>query len=315
MAIAVTGATGLVGRHVVEALSLRGGRRVIATRHARPPYESIGTDWVQCDLRDPRAAMEALHGAEIAVFCAGQVSTSAVLRRDPMSSVLDSLRIGTSMLEAAARLRLPKVVLISSCTGYPARGDTVVEHDMNDGNPPAQWFGVGWMHRYLEKQLSWYVDHLRLIETATILRPTLVYGPYDDFSSDTGHFVPSLVRKVVERESPIEVWGDGNQCRNLLYAADLADAVVAVMTRAHQRLESFNVASPHDATINEVLEHLIDIDGFAEAMIVHDNSRSPGPGALAVSGVALAEATGWAARRTLRQGLAETVDWYRSSLS
>ena len=315
MAIAVTGATGLVGRHVVEALSRQGGHRILATRHSRASYQAAGTSWVQADLRLPQAAMEALQGAETAILCAGQLSTSAVLRQDPMTSVLDTLRIGTNVLEAAARLRLSKVVLVSSCTGYPAHGRSTMEGDMMDGDPPSQWFGVGWMHRYLEKQLSWYVDHLRLIGMGTILRPTLVYGPYDDFSSEAAHFVPMLVRKVVQRSNPIEIWGDGNQSRNLLYAGDLAEAILSVMGRTAERLESFNVVSPRDTTINEVVADLMEIDGFPEAAVVHDNSRRPGQNAMPVSGAALTSATGWTARRTTREGLAETLRWYRSTLA
>ena len=54
------------------------------------------------------------------------------------------------------------------------------------------------------------------------LRPTLVYGPHDDFDPASAHFVPSFIRRVVEREKPIEIWGDGSQTRNLIHAADVA---------------------------------------------------------------------------------------------
>jgi GDP-L-fucose synthase len=274
MTIGVIGATGLVGRHVVEALAAAGSQPVVGTYQIRAPYEVPHTSWVKCDLRE--RAMKALGSVETAIICAEQLSTSAVLRIDPITSILDTLRLLTNVFEAAARLRVGRVIMISSCTGYPALFRPPVEADMVDDDPPAQWFGVGWMHRYLEKQLRWYVEQLGLIGSAIVLRPTLVYGPYDDFSPETGHFVPALIRKVVERARPIDIWGDGSQTCNLLHAADLASAVLAVLPRPSAPLETFNVVSPRDASVNEAVRHLIEIDGFSDAVVVHDLARSGG---------------------------------------
>jgi GDP-L-fucose synthase len=311
MTIGVAGATGLVGRHVVEAIAKAGQGPVIATFRAREPYDAPDTTWVKCDLREQQGALKALESVETAVLCAGQLSTSAVLRRDPMNSVLETLRIGINLLEAAARLRLKRVVLISSCTGYPELQRPAVEPDMTKGDPPTQWFGVGWMHRYLEKQLHWYVDHLKLIGSGIVLRPTLIYGPYDDFSPETGHFVPALVRKVVERAPVIDIWGDGKTTRNLLHAADLASAILASLRLGGAPFQTFNVASPHDASANEVVRNLVEIDGFSDAVIEHDLSRSGGPSALSVSSAAFAAASGWQVKAAVRDGLADTLAWYR----
>ena len=311
MTIGVVGATGLVGRHVVKALTGSGQGPVIATFRARDPYEASNATWVKCDLRGQEGAAKALESVDTAVLCAGRLSTSAVLRRDPVSSVLETLRIGINLLEAAAHLRLKRIVLISSCTGYPELNRPAVEADMAEGDPPSQWFGVGWMHRYLEKQLRWYVDHLKLIGSGIVLRPTLVYGPHDDFSPETGHFVPALVRKVVERAPVIDIWGDGQTTRNLLHAGDLAAAVLAGLRLEGAPFQAFNVASPRDASVNEVVRHLVESDGFADAVIEHDLSRSGGPSALSVSSSAFAAASGWRAQIGVREGLADTLAWYR----
>lgn len=311
MTIGVVGATGLVGRHVVEALARSGLGPIVATYRARDPYDAPNTKWLKCDLREQGDAQIALQSVDTAVLCAGQLSTSAVLRRDPMSSVLDTLRMGINLLEAAARLRLKRVILLSSCTGYPELSRPAVEADIAAGDPPPQWFGVGWMHRYLEKQLCWYVDHLKLIGSGIILRPTLVYGPYDDFSLETGHFVPALVRKIVERVPVIDIWGDGCTTRNLLHASDLASAILAGLRLGGAPFQDFNVASANDTSVNEVVEHLVEIDGFSDAVIEHDLSRSGGLSALSVSNAAFAAASGWQAKVDVRAGLADALAWYR----
>src|SRR6516165_5274445 len=92
--IVVLGGTGLIGRHVVEALAAAGARDLIATYRARQPFEGSGAHWRKANLLNPVDAHAALAGAEAVIVCAGKVSSSAELRRDPVSSVLATLRIG-----------------------------------------------------------------------------------------------------------------------------------------------------------------------------------------------------------------------------
>lgn len=311
MSICVAGATGLVGRHVVEALTGSGRGPIVATFHNRAPYQAPQTRWLKGDLVDQSGALAALGDVDTAILCAGRLSTSAVLREDPVASILESLRIGTNLLQAASKLRLQRVILISSCTVYPALTRPAIEADMVAGDPPEQWFGVGWMHRYLEQQLRWHVERLGTIGSGVSLRPTLVYGPYDDFSLESAHFVPALIRKVVERARPIEIWGDGRQTRNLLHAADLAGAILSVLDPGAGRYEVFNVSADKEVSVNETVGHLIDIDGFSDASITHVAGKGGGPASLSVSASALIEAKSWQPRIRIRDGLAETLAWYR----
>ena len=287
----------------------------LATYRLRPPYDVPHTSWVKCDLRDPDGARRALGSVETAILCAGQLSTSAVLRRDPTGSVLDTLRLVTNLLEAAAHLRVRRVIMIGSCTAYPPLARPAVETDILRDDPPALWFGVGWMHRYLETQLRWYVEQLDLIDSAVVLRPTLVYGPHDDFAAETGHFVPALIRKIVDRARPIDIWGDGSQTRNLLHAADLAAAILTALPRRTDRFETFNVVAPSEVSVNEVVRHLVEIDGFSDAIVTHELERSGGPSTLSVSGAAFAAATGWEVKFGVREGLADTLGWYRRTIA
>jgi GDP-L-fucose synthase len=309
--IAVLGATGLVGRYLVEALARTRTSPIIGSFHRRPAYEAPRTNWVQCDLREVGAVTSILEKADCAVLCAGQLATSSVLQSDPVTPVVDTLRIVTNVLEAASAVRLQRLVLISSCTIYPPLPRMAVESDAMVGDPPEQWFGVGWMHRYTEQQLRWHVERLGRIGAATVLRPTLIYGRYDDFSPRTGHFVPTLISKVAERVRPIEIWGSGEQSRNLLHGSDLARAVLATLDADLPGHTAFNVVSPDDATVNTVVRELVDLDGFTDADIRHDLARGSGPSSLRVSGAAFREATGWEAAMALRAGLSDTLAWYR----
>jgi len=312
MTIAVAGATGLIGRHVVDALAGRGGEPIVATYRLRAPFAADGVRWVRCDFTDRDQASQAFAGCDTVVMCAGRVSTSAVLRDEPVESVLDNLRIVTNAIEAAARSGVRHVVLISSSTGYPPTTDLLDEDQYETGNPPGHWFGVGWMHRYLEKQLEWYVRSLEWFGSAVILRPTLVYGPHDDFDPRAGHFLPSLVRRVVERANPIRLAGDGTQTRNLIHARDLARAVKAVLQPGEQAFQAFNVATPDEVSVRSILQSLLEADGFGDA-VVELEGQNLGPAMLRVSGRRFMETTGWRPATTVHDGLTDLLEWYRAN--
>jgi GDP-L-fucose synthase len=308
--VAVLGGTGLIGRHVISALR-QGGEPVVATANRRPPFELQGVDWRHADLTVSDAARAAVAGCRSVVICAGRLSTAAELKRDPVGSVTMTLRIGINALEAAAAAGVERVVLVSSTTGYPAGAGPKREDMMFAGDPPGDWFGVGWVHRFLEKQLDWYC-RLKRIGVGIALRPTLVYGPHDDFDPASAHFVPSFIRRVVEREKPIEIWGDGSQSRNLIHAADVASAIVAALQDTAPGFGAYNVSAPISSAVKEVLTTLVELDRFDDAEIVYRPDRASGTAALDVSAEAFSARYGWRPAMSLRDGLAGTLAWYRS---
>ena len=311
MTAAVLGGTGLIGRHVIAALR---GREVpvVATSNRRPSFEVQGVDWRQADLTMLDSARAAVRGCRSVVICAGRLSTAAELKRDPVGSVTATLRIGINALEAAAAEGIERVVLVSSTTGYPAGAGSKREEMMFTGDPPADWFGVGWVHRFLEKQLEWYC-RLQRIGAGIALRPTLVYGPHDDFEPASAHFVPSFIRRVVEREKPIEIWGDGSQSRNLIHAADVASAIVAALQDKASGYGAYNVSAATSSSVKEVLATLVEFDRFDDAEIAYRPERATGASALEVSAEAFSARFNWRPAMSLREGLAGTLAWYRST--
>ncbi len=311
MTVAVLGGTGLIGRHLIAALR-EADMPVVATANRRPAFELQGVEWRQADLTVPDAARAASRGSRSLVICAGRLSTAAELKRDPVGSVTTTLRIGINALEAAAAEGVERVVLVSSTTGYPPGAGPKREDMMFAGDPPGDWFGVGWVHRFLEKQLDWYC-RLERIGPGIALRPTLVYGPHDDFDPASAHFVPSFIRRVVEREKPIEIWGDGSQSRNLIHAADVASAIVAALQDKAPGYAAYNVSALRGSSVKEVLTTLVELDRFDDAEIVYRPERASGAAALDVSAEAFSARYGWRPAMSLRDGLAGTLAWYRSA--
>ena len=119
--VAVLGGTGLIGRHVVEALRRAAVGPIVATYHRRAPFDAPDVQWRRADLATQEGALTAVRGARSAVICAGRLSTAAELKRDPIGSITATLRIGVNALEAAALTGVGRVVLLSSIMNYGYR--------------------------------------------------------------------------------------------------------------------------------------------------------------------------------------------------
>lgn len=311
----VAGASGLVGTHALRALAGRPEVQVTAIFHRRPPVvRAANITAVQADLTDAGECRRVFDGADRALLFAGLIAPAPVLARDPVGAVTANIRLAVTMLEAAWQAQVPRLVWLSSTTGYPDAVHPLAEDDMFRGEPPPVWAGLGEAARYCERfahYLHGVAARAGQARHMAVLRPSLIYGEHDHFDDASAHFLPALIRRVVARERPIEVWGDGNQARDIIHAADVAAAALMAVERV-EGCTAFNIAAGTSYSVNELLGKLIALDGFTDADIVHRLDR---PQSAAVRRFAAGKAErelGFRPAIGLEEGLRRTLAWYRA---
>lgn len=308
----VAGAGGLVGNHALARLADAPGVSVLALYNRRPP--AISTSNIRalhCDLIDREIASAAMRDADYLLLFAGVVAPAPVLARDPVGPAVANAQITTRALEAAWLGGIKKVVWLGSTTVYPDVAGDITEDMASNGEPPGHWYAIGSTMRYLETMARAYSSHPARAMPCIVLRPTLIYGAHGRFDDDA-HFLPALVRRVVERQNPIEVWGDGEQRRDVVYAADVVDAALLALTRVNG-FDVFNIGAGTSVSVNEVLAALLRLDGYTDARIVHRNDRTSTVKARRISiGKARAE-LGYTPQISLDEGLRRTLAWYRQT--
>jgi GDP-L-fucose synthase len=184
----------------------------------------------------------------------------------------------------------------------------VREDEMCSGPPDDAYFGYGWMRRYFER-LSEFVSQKSSVQIA-IVRPTAVYGRYDNFEPATSHFVPALVRRAVERADPFEVWGTGGETRDLLHVTDLARGCLLALEK-HACGEAINVGFGTPVSIGDVVRSVLNAADYSDANVVFNPGR---PGTIRSRMVDCTKARqilGFQPSVSLADGIRETVDWYR----
>lgn len=224
--ILVAGGAGLVGRNLIRRLSAA-GLPCVASVHSRDVVED-GIETIRCDFTDFGDCLKATTGKDSVVLCAAISHGAKANQAAPTATLLPNLRILAGLLEASARNKVKTVILLSSSTVYQPADSPIKEDDLDLNLPPyGGYFGIGWTFRYLEQLGALYAKTygMRIVT----LRPTNIYGPFDEFQEDKAHVVPSLIRRALKHESPFEVWGPPDVVRDFIFVDDLVDDLLALL--------------------------------------------------------------------------------------
>jgi GDP-L-fucose synthase len=309
--VLVAGGTGFVGANLIQRL-LSLGANVRATIYSEAPVildERI--EYVRCDLTRIEDCQKVVSDMDYVFMCAANTHGAAVIQSAPLALVTPNIVMNAQMLEAAYFAKVKKFVWLSSNAAYPPSGDRPVrEEEMFNGDPYEAYFGVGWMKRYTEILCRTYSEKLKNPMATVVLRPSNIYGPYDDFNFETSHVIAALIRRVVERHNPIEVWGTGEDVRDWIYIGDFIDA----MMLAAEKIESYNpinIGVGKGYSIKEALQMILNVDGYTDAKVVF-NSSKPSMIPIRLIDTTKAETIlGFKARTGLREGIKKTIEWYR----
>ena len=314
--VLVAGSSGFIGTNLMCRL-LPLGANIRATIHKKDVNRIIDerVEYVTCDLTQMEDCRRVVRDMDYVFMCAANTSGAAVIQNTPLVHVTPNVIMNTQMLEAAYLAKVRKFVAISSGTIYPPRGDRPMkESEMFDGDPFVKYYPVGWMKRYMEVLCRMYSEMLPNPMTTVVLRPSNIYGPYDDFDFATSHVTAALIRKVIERHDPLVVWGTGDNVRDLLYIDDFIDAML-IATERVSTYYPINIASGKGYSVREILLAILELDGYTNVRIEFDFSK-PSMIPVMLLDTARAEATlEFKARTSLKEGLKRTIDWYRSTLS
>ena len=309
--VLVTGGAGFVGVNLVKRL-LDLGANVTATLHSKSAV--LGDErirYMKGDLRLQENCATAVAGAEYVFMCAANTSGAAVMAKTPLAHLTPNILMNVSMLDAAYQAGVKKFLFISSNTVYPLTDFPVKEDDVTN-EFYEKYFIVAWMKRFTEIVCEMYATKIGRPMKVCVVRPANIYGEFDDFEWETSHVIPALVRKVVERHDPLEVWGDGNDLKEFIYVHDFIDGMLLAMEKL-DGFEPVNIAVGKPCTVRDVLAALLRIDGYADARVVYDASKPSMIPKRLIDTAMAQRRLGFRACTPLDEGLAKTVAWYRSS--
>jgi GDP-L-fucose synthase len=301
MRILVTGGGGFLGSHLVERLEHE-GHEVIAARKA---------DYDLTSMPDT-AQMFDKASAELVYHLAAEVGGIGANRANPGRYWFSNLTMGANVLEQARLHETPKLVIVGTVCAYPKLTPVpFVESALWDGYPEETNAPYGVAKKSVLVGAQGYREQYGL--DAIFLLPTNLYGPRDNFDLETSHVIPALIRKMVEAEDEVVLWGDGSPTREFLYVDDCVEGLVLAAER-YDGAEPVNLGASREISIRELAELISDVTGY-EGTITWDTEKPNGQPRRSVDGSRARELFGFEARTPLREGLERTVAWYRSAVA
>jgi GDP-L-fucose synthase len=250
-----------------------------------------------------------------AVFlCAAKVG--GILANDtyPATFLYDNLAIAASVIHAAAANGVEKLLYLGSSCIYPKFATQPIEESALLTGP-------------LEPTNEWYaiakIAGLKLCQAYRrqhgcdfiAAMPTNLYGPGDKFDLNSGHVIPSLIRKAheakVQGRSKLVIWGSGTARREFLHVDDAADAMVRLMMLYSGELH-VNIGSGSDVSILELAKTIMHVVGFS-GEVVTDPSKPDGTPRKLLDSRRL-RSLGWRPHIGLADGLERTYAWYARSV-
>ena len=312
--VLIAGGAGFLGTNLARKLAALGAELRLSV-HRKPLQAAFPeAEVVVADLRRPEECARVVEGMDVVFICSAQTSGAGVIRTTPLVHVTPNVLINTLLLEAAYQAQVKKVCFISSGAAYPGTGARpVTESEMFDGDPEEVYFPAGWMKRYAEILCRTYAEKIAKPMPTVVIRPSNVYGPYDKFDFAVSHVTAAMIRRVADRQDPIEVWGTGEDVRDLIYVDDFIEGLIAAFATERPYL-AVNICAGTGHTVRQILEATLAVDGYDKADVRYDPSKpSTIPVRLMDNSLAKKE-FGFEARTSLEEGLRRTIDWYRRNV-
>ncbi|NJK67434.1 MAG: GDP-L-fucose synthase [Microcoleus sp. CSU_2_2] len=300
--ILVTGGAGFLGRQVIDQLVKAGAEaNKIAVIRSR-----------DCDLRVMENCKRAADQQDIIIHLAAHVGGIGLNQLKPAELFYDNLMMGVQLIHAAYEAKVEKFVCLGTICAYPKFTPVPFkEDDLWNGYPEETNAPYGIAKKALLVQLQSYRQQYGF--NGIYLLPVNLYGPEDNFDPKSSHVIPALIRKVHEAkergDKTLPVWGDGSPTREFLYSTDAARGIV-MATQNYNDSEPVNLGTHSEVPIRDLIELICELMEF-KGEIVWETDKPNGQPRRCLDTERAKNAFGFTAQTEFKEGLKNTIDWYR----
>ena len=320
--VLVTGGAGFLGAFVVEKLRECGCKNIFIPRSK--DYDLVEMKDVRRLYRDATP--------DIVIHLAGRVGGIGANLANPGKFFYDNLMIGVQMMEVGRQVGIEKFVAVGTICAYPKFAPIPFkEKDLWNGYPEETNAPYGLAKKMLLVQAQAYRQQYGF--NAIYLLPVNLYGPRDNFDSESSHVIPALIRKCVDaKHSPptsnlqppteigdspltsnlkpptITVWGTGKPTREFLYVEDAAEGIL-LAAEHYNKPDPVNLGVGFEISVRDLVDLIAKLTGF-KGKIIWDKTKPDGQPRRMLDVSKAEKEFGFKAKTNLEEGLKKTIDWF-----
>lgn len=302
MKVLLTGGAGFIGSWVAEALIAEGNEIFIIDDLSTGKIQNIPKDanFAKADIRD-RDRLEKIFDdfkPEVINHHAAQMNVRNSVE-DPIFDAQVNILGTINLLELSIRHEIKKFMFAS--TGGAIYGEPEVIPCIEDTLPaPISPYGIS---KYaVEKYLNYYRAVHGL--SHVVLRYSNVYGPRQNPHGEAG--VVAIFCDRIKCGNPCEVFGDGKQTRDYIYAEDVARANILSLNADDVTL---NIGTAIETSVNDIVSELKRVTN-RDVQVLHSPRRSGEVDRIALEITRAGELLGWRPNVKLEDGLSQTWEWF-----
>lgn len=322
----VCGAGGFIGHHLVKRLKSE-GYFVVGVDLKRPEFEETEADeFLLYDLRDPLKVSLAMFAPkqsypkdenafdEVYQLAADMGGAGYIFSGDHDADLMhNSALVNLNVAHYAKEFGVKKVFYSSSACMYPQgyqmqtgfAVDGLKEEHAYPADPDSEY---GWEKLFSERLFLAYHRNYNL--NVRIARFHNIYGPMGTYEGGREKAPAAICRKVIENDSSVVIWGDGEQTRSFLYIDDCIDAVRLLMQSDFK--EPINIGSEEMVSINE-LANMAMLIGGKNLFIEHIDGPQGVRGRNSNNDL-IRTVLNWEPKYSLMEGLGKTYTWIKSQM-
>lgn len=300
----VAGHRGLVGSAIWRHLEAEGFSNLVGRSSSEMDLRNREDVFAFFELTRPRYV----------VLAAAKVGGISANQDYPVDFLSDNLRIQVNVLDAARKSRVERLLFLGSSCIYPRMAEQPITEDAlltGPLEPTNDAYAIAKIAGIMQVQAVRRQDGLPWISAM----PTNLYGPGDNFSPESSHVLPALIRRFDEAArsgaTSVTNWGTGSPRREFLHVDDMADACLHLL-ETYDGAPQVNIGTGTDVTIQELASLVAEAVSYRGA-VEWDPSKPDGTPRKLLDVSRLSEA-GWTASIGLREGVRETVRWYRANV-
>jgi dTDP-glucose 4,6-dehydratase len=311
MKIFVTGGAGFIGSNFIRyVLSLKQGYSIV--NYDKLTYagnlenlKSVSDDpsylFVRGDICDLAAVESAMAACDFVVHFAAESHVDRSIR-EPAPAVHTNVAGTFALLQAARKLRVKRFVHISTDEVYG---------DLNPGAFADESSPLRPSSPYSATKASSDLLVLSYVRTfnfpALITRTSNNYGPYQLAEK----FLPLMITNALN-DKQLPIFGDGSHERTWLHVEDHCTGILAVLERGRIG-EVYNIGGQDIVENLEMAKRVLRTIGKPETLITYVRDRPGHDRRYALSCRKIEEELSWRPTKPIREGLSQTIDWYRSN--
>ena len=306
----ILGSSGFVGYNFLVRSKILDDFNITAIYFKNYPKKIFNRNinYLKADLRDPKICDSLFKKFDVVLNFAGVLMSSLKLKNNPNAGINDNFLINSNILNSLKFNPPSKYIWLSSTTGYPDFNKSLIEEQYFTNLVAERYEIVGNLYRSIERLTkSTLTDSCKIIT----LRPTAIYGEYDDFREDSAHILPKIINQICSNTLPLKIFADKNELRNWLYVGDLVAAIDCLILNYNKNIE-LNLGSKQSTSMANLYKKIFKVSGSEDKYELHATKDYHGKAlARRISCTKSMKLIGNYNSTTLEDGIERTYKWFK----